>query len=384
VTRVMYLTHAFPRSPGDVPGKFLLLLAAALVEDGVEVEALAPAAPGWPGRDRVDGIAVHRYRYAPRRLETIAYTGSMATRAASPGGMIALAGLLASGALAARRAIGRFDLLHAHWWFPGGVQALAGRRRPLITSIHGTDLRLAQSRPAARAACAKVMRASTVVTTESNWLAQVAASFAPDCADRIRVTPVPADDRTFTPGQASRSELLFVGRLDRQKGAEVAIRALARLTGPSAELPLRIVGSGDQEPALRSLAAELGVDDRIVWEQGISHAELADRYRRAVAVVVPGRDEGLGMVAIEAQFCATPVVAVAAGGLTDVVTDGVNGRTFPPDDDAALARAVQDLCDDPAAAAALAASGRRSALARYSVDGSARAFADLYAEVLKA
>jgi len=379
---VLYLTQAFPRSAGDVPGKFLLLQAVALADEGVEVEVLAPAAAGLPARHRVDGIAVRHYRYAPRRLETIAYTGSMATRAATPGGTLALAGLLAAGSLAARRAASRSDLVHAHWWFPSALQARLARCRPLVTSFHGTDVRLAQDRPAARAVCARVMRASAAVTTDSSWLAEVAGSFAPDRADRIRVLPAPADDRLFSPGDAPRAHLLFVGRLDRQKGAEVAVRALARLTGPSAELPLRIVGAGEREASLRRLAAELGVGGRIVWERGLTNAQLADRYRQAVALLVPGQDEGLGVVAIEAQLCATPVVAVASGGLGDVVTDLVTGRMFPPGDHQALARAVEDLHGDPAGAAAMGARARQSAVERFGIRRAARAFAALYDEVL--
>lgn len=382
MARVLYLTQAFPRAPGDVPGKFLLLQAVALADEGVEVEVLAPSAPGLPARDRVEGIAVRHYRYAPRCLETIAYTGSMATRAGTPGGMLALAGLLAAGSMAARRTAPSSDLVNAHWWFPSALQARLARCRPLVTSFHGTDVRLAQDRPAARAVCARVMRASAAVTTDSSWLAEVAGSFAPDCADRIRVLPAPADDRLFTPGDAPRGHLLFVGRLDRQKGAEVAVRALSRLTGPSAELPLRIVGGGEQEASLRRLAAELGVAGRITWERGLSNEQLADRYRQAVALLVPGQDEGLGVVGIEAQLCATPVVAVASGGLGDVVTDGVTGRMFPPGDDQALARAVEDLHADPAARAAMGEQARRSAVERFGIRRAARAFAALYDEVL--
>ena len=386
VLRVLFLAHAFPRSRDDLTGGFLLRLAAALRAEGVEVAALAPAAAGLAASERLDGVQVRRYRYAPRRAERLAYAGEMHRRAASPAGAVALAGLLAAGALAARRAARGADLVHAHWWFPAGVQALAARTGlPLVTTLHGTDVRLARSRPAARAACARVLRSSARVTAVSGWLAGQAAGFAPELAGRVAVAPMPVDDLAFSPGPGGqpRDELLFVGRLDRQKGAEVAVAALARLTGPAAALPLRIVGGGPEEPALRRLAGELGVAGRVRWDGQLSQAELAGRYRRAAALVVPGRDEGLGLVAVEGQLSGAPVVAAASGGLLDVVADGRTGRTFPPGSPDALARTVEAVLADPDGSARMALAARERAAARFGTAGAAKAYAAVYAEALQ-
>ena len=384
--RVLFLAHAFPRSADDLTGGFLLRLAAALRAEGVEVAAVAPAAAGLAASERLDGVQVRRYRYAPRRAERLAYAGEMHRRAASPAGAVALAGLLGAGALAARRAARGADLVHAHWWFPAGVQALAARTGlPLVTTLHGTDVRLARSRPAARAACARVLRSSARVTAVSGWLAGQAAGFAPGLAPPVAVAPMPVDDLAFSPGPDGqpRDELLFVGRLDRQKGAEVALAALARLTGPAAALPLRIVGGGPEEPALRHLAGGLGVADRVRWEGQLSQAELAGRYRRAAALVVPGRDEGLGLVAVEGQLSGAPVVAAASGGLLDVVADGRTGRTFPPGAADALARAVEAVLADPDGSARMALAARERAAARFGTAGAAKAYAAVYAEALQ-
>jgi glycosyltransferase involved in cell wall biosynthesis len=384
--RVVFLAHAFPRFEGDLTGGFLLRLAVALRAEGVEVVAVAPAAEGLAAADRLDGVPVRRYRYAPRRAERLAYAGEMHRRAASPAGAAALAGLLASGALAARRAAGGADLVHAHWWFPAGVQALAARTGlPLVTTLHGTDVRLAGSRAPARAACARVLRASARVTAVSGWLADQAAGFAPGLARPVTVAPMPVDELAFSPGPGGqpRDELLFVGRLDRQKGAEVAVAALARLTGPAAALCLRVVGSGPEEPALRRLAGELGVAGRVRWDGQLPQAELTARYRRAAALVVPGRDEGLGLVAVEGQLSGAPVVAAASGGLLDVVADGRTGRTFPPGDPGALARTVEAVLADRDTSARMAGAARDQAAARFGTAAAAKAYAAVYAEALQ-
>lgn len=384
--RVVFLAHAFPRTADDVTGGFLLRLATALRAEGVEVAAVAPAAEGLAAAERLDGIAVRRYRYAPARAQRLAYAGEMHRRAASPSGAAALAGLLGAGALALRRAARGADLIHAHWWFPAGVQALAARTGlPLVTTLHGTDVRLARSRPAARAACARVLRASARVTAVSGWLAAEAAGFAPDLARPIAVAPMPVDDQAFSPAPPGRprDELLFVGRLDRQKGAEVALRALARLAGPAAAVPLRVVGGGPDEAALRRLAGDLGVADRVRWDGQVPQADLADRYRRAAVLVVPGRDEGFGLVAVEGQLSGAPVVAAASGGLLDVVDDGQTGRTFPPGQPEALARTVEEVLADPEATARMAATARERAAARFGTAASASAYAAVYAEALE-
>jgi glycosyltransferase involved in cell wall biosynthesis len=382
---VLFVAHAFPRSVDDLTGGFLLRLAVALRAEGVQVAAVAPAAEGLAAAERLGGVAVRRYRYAPARAQRLAYAGEMHRRAASPTGALALAGLLGAGALAARRAGRGADLVHAHWWFPAGVQALAARTGlPLVTTLHGTDVRLARTRPAARAACARVLRASARVTAVSGWLAGQAAGFVPGLDPPVTVAPMPVDDLAFSPGPVARprDELLFVGRLDRQKGAEVALRALAGLTGPAAGLPLRVVGAGPEQAALRRLAGELGVAGRVRWDGQLPQAELAGRYRRAAALVVPGRDEGLGLVAVEGQLSGAPVVAAASGGLLDVVADGRTGRTFLPGRPDALARALEAVLADPAGTARMAAAARELAAARFGAAGAARTYAAVYADAL--
>jgi glycosyltransferase involved in cell wall biosynthesis len=196
---------------------------------------------------------------------------------------------------------------------------------------------------------------------------------------------MPVDDLALHPGPGDqpRDELLFVGRLDRQKGAAVALAALAGLTGPAARLPLRVVGGGPEEAALRRLAGELGVGGRVRWDGQLSQAELAERYRRAAVLLVPGRDEGLGLVAVEGQLSGAPVVAAASGGLLDVVADGRTGRTFPPGRPEALARTVEAVLADRDGTARMAAAARERAAARFGTAAAAKAYAAVYAEALE-
>jgi glycosyltransferase involved in cell wall biosynthesis len=93
---------------------------------------------------------------------------------------------------------------------------------------------------------------------------------------------------------------------------------------------------------------------------------------------MPSREEGLGMVAVEAQLSGAPVIAFASGGLTDVVEDGRTGLLVPPGDVHALAAAIDRVAADPALAADLGSAGRGSALARFAPRAAAARYAAIY------
>jgi glycosyltransferase involved in cell wall biosynthesis len=133
---------------------------------------------------------------------------------------------------------------------------------------------------------------------------------------------------------------------------------------------------------LQRLAGELGIADRVEWIPTMPQIELAKALAAATVVIVPSVEEGLGLIAAEAQLCETPVVASASGGLTDVVRDDETGVLVPPGDVGALATAIDALLADPARRARLGTAGRAAALATFSPDAVARRYAALYRTVL--
>lgn len=339
--RVLFVAHAYPRFPADAAGSFLHRLALALREAGAVVQVLAPAGAGLAESEMIDGVPVRRFRYAPRGLETLAYTGTMAEQVlGSLGGKAALAGFLAAGSWALRREIARFapDVVHAHWWFPAGLLALAGGSgKPLVTTMHGSDVRLARKVSVVHPLMRAVLRRSQAVTAVSSWLADEARAMAP--AARIVVAPMPADTAAFAPeGTPVAGRFLFVGRLNAQKGVADLLDAFAQLP---TDATLDVVGDGDDRAALHARAASLGVAGRVRWIGHIDRSALGDAYRSAIAVVMPSRDEGLGLVGVEAQLCGTPVIAYRSGGLPDVVDAAWGGTLVEPGDLTGLAAAMR-------------------------------------------
>lgn len=381
--KVLFVTHAFPRFPGDAAGAFVLALARALTAQGVEVRVLAPSAPGLAVRDIIDGIVVHRYRYAPAAWETLAYAGTMAEQVGgSLRGKMALTLLLARGRRAVRAEVDGWNphLIHAHWWFPSGVQA-RGHGAPVVITMHGSDIRLMRT-DLARALFRRVAARASALFAVSGWLARQAGEALRD--RQIGVAPMPAATMVFGPSAdvtRDSSRMLFVGRLNEQKGISALLDAMARARR---SWTLDIVGDGPSREALQEKARVLGLADRVHWLGHLPQTALPPLYQRSSALIIPSINEGLGLVGVEAALCETPAIAFASGGLPDVVQDGVTGWLVPAGDLAALAHAIDGVVDRPSVARAAGTAAHARALATYSSDAVGGRYREAYDAVLGA
>ncbi|MES2176451.1 MAG: glycosyltransferase [Gemmatimonadota bacterium] len=382
--KVLFFTHSYPRNDGDAAGSFVLRLAVALAKEGVGVRVVAPGADGLASHEDLGGIPVDRFRYAPRRYETLAYGGNMAAQVRdSWSARFTLVGFLGAEfqcGVKARRAQ-QPDLVHAHWWFPNGVAArwvakLGGI--PLVTTMHGTDVRMARNISMSRPAFRSVLQHSAAVTTVSRWLADEAQSIV--STKRPIVAPMPVATELFDVSNTQRStRLLFIGRLMAQKGLDLLLDALAQLP---AEIELDVVGDGPERAALQARAASLGVSARVAWHAPVKQFELPRFYQSALALVVPSALEGLGLVGVEAQLCETPVIAFDSGGLADVVQHDRTGLLVHSRDAASLATAIAALYSRADRGASLGQAGRLHALATFAPESVAKRYISIYESAL--
>jgi glycosyltransferase involved in cell wall biosynthesis len=156
--------------------------------------------------------------------------------------------------------------------------------------------------------------------------------------------------------------ILTVSRLlaaDREKGVELLIRAMPWVLRDVPHARLRIAGDGDDRAWLEQRARSEQVADRVQFLGELDDRELREAYARADVFALPSKKEGFGIVFLEAMAHALPVVALAAGGTTDVVEDGVTGILLPSDSPRELASALSGLLLVPAERARLGAAGRR-------------------------
>ena len=165
-----------------------------------------------------------------------------------------------------------------------------------------------------------------------------------------------------------RWRLVYVGRIDRHKGVDTAVRALAQL--PLAA-ELSIWGTGDEGyvAEMRRLAGDLGVGQRVRFEGWVDADGLAKAYDDADVVVFPVRwEEPFGLVPLEAMGVGRAVVTTARGGTGEFIRDGQNALVFEPDDAESLAAAVRRLAGDEQLRTRLRTAGRDTA-ARYTLAG---------------
>ena len=355
--RVLHLSSSFPRWDGDHQAPYLADLVAAQAAGGMDPHVLAPHGPGLNADDVIAGVPVHRFRYAPAGSEVLAYRGGLLRTATTPRGALAMPGFLAAfpaAAVATARRV-RPDVIHAHWWLPGGVAGLAAGRAlgvPLVVTCHGSDVHLARRRGAGRVAGAVLRRAAVVGAVSEALAGDVRSLFAGLPVDVLRM-PVVAGPGAGAPlPEPSPVRLLVAGRLMPEKGVDVAIRAVNLLVSQGAGVRLQVLGEGPLRSSLAGLAAASGGAVQIAPPG--PKERLWQAMDAAHAVVVPSRREGLGLIALEALARGRPVIASAVGGLPEIVHEPADGILVPPDDVDALAAAIRRLPLPPPVAAGAA------------------------------
>jgi glycosyltransferase involved in cell wall biosynthesis len=202
--------------------------------------------------------------------------------------------------------------------------------------------------------------------------------------ERVRVSSpeAPARLRQELAGDGARL-LLVPARLHAEKGHSSLFRALPALRAKLAQ-PIRVLlaGEGSAEAEYRRELAALGCGD-LVRFLGFRR-DLPDLMAAADLVVVPSVAEAFGLVLAEALYLGRPVVASRAGGIPEIVDDGVDGVLVAPGDPAALADALERLLADEPRRARLAGAGREKVRRRFGFEAMVRAYEGLYERLLEA
>ncbi len=398
---VVMVTTSYPRFHGDSVGTFMEPIARSVAARGHEVHLVAPWHPLVARPPEEHGVRFHFYRYAPfRSLNVFGYAAAMRADVSLRGAAYVAAPLaLAAGwrtaRLIARRH--RATMMHGHWVIPGGITAaLAAPGLPLVVSLHGSDVYVAETLAPARMAARHAFRKAGFVTACSNDLARRAIALGAS-AERIETVPYGVDVERFRPDpeqrRARRRELdigddtplcVAAGRLVRKKGFEYLVDAVAGVPG----LLLAIAGDGTLAGELHAQARSAGVADRIRFLGNVSQDRVGDVLAAADMVCVPsvrddsGNVDGLPNVVLEALASATPLITTTAGGIGQVVDDGRTALVVPERDAQAIAAAAARLMHNPEIARQIGAAGRALVQERFGWARAAERFESAYSRAL--
>jgi teichuronic acid biosynthesis glycosyltransferase TuaC len=370
--RVLIVTKIFPNAAEPLSAPFNRQQFAALARRcEVEVLASLPWFPGagafarWsmagrltklPRRDRIDGVAVEHPRtlYLPRFGHALS------------------AGLYAASVLPAvwrrRRDV---DVILGSWAYPDGVAAVALGRAlgvPTVVKLHGSDIDVLATRPELRRQLAFALPHAARVVAVSRALAHKAEALGV-AADRIDVVTNGVDSDLFHPrdrraaraalgrGDDTRRWILYVGRVEADKGAHDLGAAFARVAEADPQAALFVVGDGKARAEIAQRLAPLA--DRVTFLGPRPLAEVPVWMGACDVLTLPSHHEGTPNVLLEALACGRRVVATTVGGIPDVVHRAELGALVPPSEPEALAAALVEALASPYDADAVAALGAR-------------------------
>jgi colanic acid/amylovoran biosynthesis glycosyltransferase len=292
----------------------------------------------------------------------------------------------------------RPSLIHAHFGIEG-VYALPLAKRlgiPLVTTFHGFDATLASWALLGSPAWAHYPLLRRTLAREGD-LFICASSFirerllAMDFPEaRTHTLYIGVDCRNIRPRQPSEEvpAILHVARLVEVKGTRYLLRAFATVARRYHNVQLVVIGDGPLKRSLRSLAASLGVQDRVRFLGALRHADVLAWMRKAAMLVLPGirtatgRVEGLGLVLLEAAATGVPAIGSRLGGIPEGVIDGRTGYLVPERDPDALAGRIGELLDDPARRHRMGAEGRMLVERCFDIDQQTAKLESLYDTLL--
>ena len=249
-----------------------------------------------------------------------------------------------------------FDILDFNWVYPdaiGGLQWARDFGKKTVVTVRGNEaIYYFDKGPVRKIVQQRLKEFDHVIAVSNDLKDKILTDFGVE-ESRISVIPNGIDSAKFrhTDGRVARRHCLLedgkryvltVSRLSVEKGLEYLLRAIGKLHSTDTELV--IIGEGPLRARLVSLAAELGIEDRVRFLGVLGHAEICAWYNAADVFCLPSLWEGCPNVVIEALACGTPVVASRVGGIPDLVP-GDCGMLIPPGDPDLLAAALEQALE---------------------------------------
>ncbi len=284
-----------------------------------------------------------------------------------------------------------YDLCFAWSALPAGGVALALRRLtglPYLVRVCGPDIPGFEERyggiyplltPIIRATWHGAAAVVAKCVGEADMIRAV------DSTVDITLIPNGVDLASFQPASISKSgplRIVCVARLIERKGQHHLISALRQLQDAGLDVTLNLIGTGDAEAENRTLAAELGVADRVQFSGYVPREQIAQRYAAADVFVLPSFNEGMSVATLEAMAAGLPTVVTCTGGTAELVADGESGLVFGWGDIDTLTAHLARLANDRSLTQRMGAAARARA-AQFSWDAAVERYLGLFEALTK-
>jgi glycosyltransferase involved in cell wall biosynthesis len=371
---VLMLISHFPPTVGGTEGQ-AYGLAAGLVAAGHRVTVLTLARSGAPAREMRDGIAIERALTGTGRGILFATTYGLSLvrhlRRLRTGRVVLHAHHLYLEAMATAYLSLRSGLPAIAKMACGGPDGDFARLKRTGLTLSLPLLRRLRRVVAISAETETELRAHGFTTDR---IARISNG-----VDPVRFAPAPSPEAARQQMGFCPETVLFLGRLDSQKGLDVALDAWTRVATRRPTARLVLAGDGPARTALEARARELGIADRVRF---LGTRPDPERLLQASQVfILPSRSEGMSNALLEAMATGVACVASQIGGNSDLLEHALTGLLTPPEEATTLAEALCTLLEDGSLRNRLGTAARAVAIERYGMDRVVGKYTDLYARL---
>jgi len=394
----LVLTSTFPRWKNDTTPRFVYELSNRLAAKGTKIIVMAPHADGALKQENLGHVDVRRFRYFyPPKFQKLAYgAGIIPNFKRSFAAKLNVPFFLLSEYFSAKCLIDKENpnIIHAHWLIPQGIigAMLKNRKTKLIVTVHGSDL-FPLKNFVFRALQRKVLKKCDFCTVNSEATKNELIKRFPEYKNKVRLIPMGVDMKIFSPKNvksqfkqySNQKIILFVGRLNEQKGIDYLIKSLSSVNKKIFNSRLLIIGEGAYKKKLQKLADSLKLQN-IEFLGSVPHQRLPDYYNLADVFVLPAvtskiGTEGQGLVLAEAMACGTCVIGTDTGGIKFLIKNNQNGLLVKERDEFALADNITKILSNNKLKQKLSKNGMGFVKKNYSWDTIVGKFDKLYREL---
>jgi len=382
--KICMLSTTFPRFQGDIYGNFIYLLAKKLVERNVIVKVVCSHYEGIQREEKWGSIEIFRYRYIiPESHQQLTYEGGiLAALGKNHWNKVLIPFFMLSFLLKGLRVGKSCDLIHAHWTVSGLIALLVRKwhKKPIVLTVHGSDINALNKKFLLKLVNRFILSKVDNIIAVSPALKEKVIEMG-ILQEKLWYIPNGVDTDEFYPAPIESpvpKRILWVGRMSKEKGLPILIKAMKEILKEIPQAQLTLVGDGPERGVIDQMIEDYQLKDHIHLEGFQSHMEISRYFRNSHIFVLPSIREGFPLVTLEALASGLPCIASNVGGVKAVIEDGINGYLVSPSDARELSLKVVKLMNNPDLMKEMGEKARERIVGQYSWDRIADRTIDLY------